>query len=203
MSHKNLVCLNLVFYLLILNMLFGNPQEAFSQEKIDFDVTAQCLPHSEIQAPQTLQVRFYYQTHRDQLPTLMSSLTVDGILNLSAQIIQWDSPQPSWVSTSFPGPPVKATLYCDDASGPKQIHLSYEKKRNLEILLSLNENPSSAKEIDDLNRMTSQSTLTVQPQGDFHNEYYLGSGSPNGYGLHFAIPIHSSHEIQTQIRFNF
>lgn len=192
----------IIYFILLFSLMgmFGRPISSQSSQASEWEVSAQCLSHSETSGPQGMQVRYMYQTHASGAQ-LQGFLTVDGGLNLPSSREGWDTPNQGWVSVLFKGPPIQSKLYCQDVLGPKTLHLSYYPHQGSKIYFSPQEMFSN-QELDFVDGGAPKSHMTLWPGGEAQNEYLAGAGTPNPYWLQFSVPIHSPHSIETAIRYS-
>jgi hypothetical protein len=171
------------------------------EESAEWSVSARCLPHAEVAAPQSIQIRVAFSTNREG-PELSALMAVHGIPDYSSStdIAYWGVPQRKWVSFIFGGPPITNKYFCQQDWGDKPLHLRYNQSNNLKLFLSIT-GALSDTELD-FRESSKKSVLVLHPQ-DGSTTYSAGTGTSNPYWLQFAIPIYGNSTAMTTLFCDF
>lgn len=184
--------------LLFLAALSLPPRWLESRETLDFDVVAQCLPHSAINHPEAMRLRFANTSTR-QGTVLDAFLSVDGAPELGTGMHRWDFPDEGWLSVLFEGPTVESELYCQDTTARKGLELSYYPQEKTRIFLA-RAAEFSQEELAGMDD-ASATVLEMNAEGPHGNRYRAGQGSSTPYWLQFSVPVHSQGSVETAIRY--
>jgi hypothetical protein len=190
----------IIIMIAVSTLILGHRQLAESQESIDLQISAHCLPHSEVSSPNSMSVRFFNRSTPEGTD-LKAFLSVDGRPDLVATDHRWDYPDKGSLSSLFPGPTVRAQTFCQTSPDTRAMHLSYYRQRGVRLFLSQTEG-FSMKELDAIDGPTS-SLLNLAPSGPYQNEYIAGNGDLSPYWLQFSLPVHSVPSLNTSIRYRF
>lgn len=179
----------------------ATPAQAITTETLDFDVGAQCSAHDEVQNPTSVSVLFMPTTTRGE-PQMSASLSVSGQPLQTAIDNRWGYPQETWHSVLFEGPAVTANSYCQSAVISKNLYVSYQPVQDVKISLS-KEATLSNTELDSVSSMVKKSFLVVKPRPSHGEQYAAGRETNAPYWLTFSVPVHSLHDIQTLLQYEF
>lgn len=171
------------------------------EESVEWTVSAMCLPHAEIAAPQTVQIRVAFSSTREG-PELSAFINVHGTPGFSGttSVAYWGVPQRRWVSFVFEGPPISNKYFCQTEWGDKQLHLWYSPTDTLKIYHSAAGEQSNI-ELDS-REVANRSVVALHSQGE-STTYSAGAGTLNPYWLQFAIPIYDSQSATTTLFLDF
>lgn len=170
-------------------------------ENLDFDVSANCSPHVDIESYDALTIRFVSKSLREG-PQMTAFLYAPQFPTESSLNQKWDFPLKQWHSVLFEGLPVTARFYCQESEETKDLHLSYYKDQEVKISLS-QEATLSSRELDAINMAGKRSFIAVHADSSKKEVYTAGKGTEHPYWLTFSIPVHSPHEIKTQLQYEF
>lgn len=184
--------------LFFLAALLLPPRWLESRQTLDFDVVAQCLPHSSMKHPKAMRLRFANTSTR-QGAVFGAFLSIDDAPELTASTNRWDFPDERWLSVLFEGPTVESELYCQTPDSRKALELSYYPHEKTRIFLARTAEFSHEElaGIDD----ASGTVLEMSAEGPYGNRYRAGQGSANPYWLQFSVPVHSQGSVETSIRY--
>ncbi len=193
----------LLFFVVLwmLAVLLGRQEEVYSSQNfMEWEVSAQCLPHSDLEVPQRAHIRYAYLPSMDAAAQVQAFLSVDGAPEVALTRYAWGDPSPGWISILFKGPAVRAHSYCQENQNDKLLSLSYSRKENLQVFLS-RAGEVSREELNPLDQFQ-RSTLHVPAQGSEHSEYSAGEGTSLPYWLQFSTPINFFSKEETVIKYN-
>lgn len=198
---KKMGCYIGLVVVMALHLLFLAPELSGREESVEWTVSALCLPHAEVAAPQMIQIRVAFSSTREG-PTLSAFMNVQGTPSFSntTSSAYWGVPQRKWVSFLFEGPPISNRYFCQTEWGDKQLHFRYAPASNLKIFFSLSGVPSGT-ELD-AQESARNSLLILHAQGD-STLYGAGTGTSNPYWLQFAIPIYDVQSATTTLFSDF
>lgn len=190
----------IVSQLTILSVLIGgffwilhNMQSSdAASDQMDFEVSAQCLPHSEINIPSFLQMQYGFVG--DAQGSVVHSLLRTGSEDIPHMAFRFGTPQRGWVSMIFPGPAVQANLYCQSSSSTQSFYLSGDRFSRMKLYLS-RDGGFSEEELAST-QMTQKTELRVTASGESQNQFRFGHNMENPYWLQFAVPVHEPVSLQ-------
>lgn len=176
------------------------PAESAS-DILEFDVSAECSPHSDVDGPETLAVLFIPATSRDA-PQLTATLTLPRLPLQTDLDHRWGYPERGWHSVLFAGPPVQARFFCQVAVENKTMRVSYYPETDVKIAFGLQPSLSN-NEIDTVNLPTNKSQMDVKSENGKTSVFSAGLNSVNPYYLTFSVPVHAPHDIKTTAQYEF
>lgn len=185
-----------------MTVLLGRQEIAYSsRNSVEWEMSAQCLPHSDLEVPQRMSVRYSYLPSVDAAAQVQAFLSVDGSPEVASTGYRWAIPSPDWISVIFRGPSARAHLYCQENRSDKLLSLSYSHKETLRIFLS-RAGDISQEELNPLDQF-SRSSLQVPAQGNEHSEYSAGEGTSLPYWLQFSTPVNFFSAGETVVKYHF
>jgi hypothetical protein len=185
----------------ILLLPWGIPPAEGVSDVLEFDVSAECSAHADINGPEAIVVLFTPVTSRDA-PQLTATLTVPQIGPQTALDHRWGYPESRWHSVLFAGPTVQARFFCQSAVENKTMRVSYYPEANVKIAFGV-QPALSVNELDTVNQPTHKSQMDVKSQNGKTSEFSAGVDSINPYYLTFSVPVHAPHDIKTTAQYEF
>lgn len=177
------------------------PVTAGALETLEFDASADCYPEADVNGPEALSVLFRPTTSRIEAAGFTASLSVSGELIQEAAGHRWDFPEEGWHSVFFEGPTITARFFCQESAPTKNLYISYQPEQDVKISLSQNQSLATS-ELDSMYSNVKKSLVTVIPNGN-DAFYSAGRGTQSPYWLTFSAPVHSSHDINTTVKYEF
>lgn len=180
--------------------VYSSPVEGAVAD-LEWDVSAECAPHTDVQGPQSMSVLFVPTASRDGIGSVSATLYPSGMSSESAIGQAWDFPQHGWHSVLFQGPPVTARFFCQDSQPKRNLAISYDRSTQVSIAASQTEK-LSRQELSPISSILPKNTLSILADPD--NPFYsAGAGTNNPYWLTISVPVHSAHEISTTVKYEF
>ncbi len=182
-------------------ILIRNLQRAESaSDSLDFEVAASCLPHSEIDLPSSLQLKYGF-VGTAQASSIEATLRT-GIDLYEPSDAKFGVPERGWVSIIFPGPVIRVNLYCQNIADSQPFYLSADRFSRMRIYLS--RNGSFSQEELASSQTIQKSELRVSGSGRYKNEFAFGKDTDQPYwlqfGLSFAEPLSLDGRINFEVR---
>lgn len=164
----------------------------------EWEVAALCESHIHISSPKNMITRFRYSSTASGID-IVGSLSVDGGVEQQSDQYRFGIPGSGWFSALFPGPRFESQTYCENRSDPKSLYLSYEKKEDLYLAGSAQPH-FGGEELPDL---TTQGVklIDISAGGEYFNDYRAGYETAHPYWLQIGIPVHSSGNMETSLRY--
>ena len=186
------------FFILLSVLLIRNIQQAeTATDSLDFEIAANCLPHSEVSLPAFLNLQYGF-VGKVQGSSVEASLRAGGDPYELTEF-RFGLPENGWVSMIFPGPVLQAKLYCQNLASTQPFYVSGDRFSKMKIYLS-RDGHFSDEELA-LNQNVQKSVLKAVGDGKYKNEFRLGRDTPNPYWLQFALPMTDALSIQGQLNF--
>lgn len=168
---------------------------------LEFDVSADCNPHVDIDGPEFIAVLFFPVTSRSGVGQLSATLFSQGNDPQASTAQSWDFPQQGWHSVLFPGPPVQARFFCQNALPTRNLAVTYDRSSDAKI--SLSQTPTiSTRELEQTG-LVSTAILSVPHDDEQTTFHSAGEGTNTPYWLTFSLPVHSKHNIETTVKYTF
>lgn len=185
--------------LLVLSLfLVRNIQQAESAtDSMDFEISASCFPHSEINLPPFLQLQ--YGVVGKVQGTAVESTLKAGVENYEQSDFKFGVPEKGWVSVIFPGPIVQAKLYCQNISDTQPFYFSADRFSKMKIFLS-RDGAFSEEELASPQSVQKNELRTVGT-GRYKNEFLFGKNTINPYWLQFGLPFSEPFSFDGHINF--
>ncbi len=171
---------------------------------VEFEVGAQCSPHSRISGPTRFMVKFAYLSKAEGV-NVTSFITTElggGPENIDVLWTGFDIPSKGYVSSIFPGADVKGEFFCQQKEAVKRLQFSYYPSANLKIGLSRNGSPTT-EEIDMIDSPKHRSVLDIYPASSETPTYEVGRGTNSPYWIQISLPIHAPPSLETTIQYGF
>ena len=186
------------FFILLSVFLIRNIQRAeTATDSLDFEIAANCLPHSEVSLPAFLNLQYGF-VGKVQGSSVEASLRAGGDPYELTEF-RFGLPENGWVSMIFPGPVLQTKLYCQNLASTQPFYVSGDRFSKMKIYLS-RDGHFSDEELA-LNQNVQKSVLKAVGDGKYKNEFRLGRDTPNPYWLQFALPMTDALSIQGQLNF--
>lgn len=183
----------------VLTLENGSWNTSLADTAAEWEVAALCEPHIRLSSPKNMTTRFRYNSTASGLD-ISGSLSVDGSGEQQSDQHRFGFPKRGWFSALFPGPRFEAQTYCENRSDPKSLYLSYEKKQ--ELYLAASPQPYfGGTELPDLTSQAGVKLMDIPASGEYFNDYQAGYETPHPYWLQIGIPVHSSGNMQTSLRY--
>lgn len=205
MRIKQAFALLLLFFVLFsevfLLLPYMTPAVLGVTEVVEWDIKARCLPHVSIESHDSFTVSFSHQSTSETV-IVSAQLSTPGLPTAQAIDHRWGFPQHAWHSVLFSGPLVTAKFFCQDYAEEKKLHLSYYPKTDLKLSLSSRQELSD-QELDTIDATGKKSFVAVRIKEDGSESFQAGQLTENPYYLTFSVPVHSRHDIDTILKYQF
>lgn len=174
---------------------------ANTSDTLEFDVSAQCDSHLQINGPNSLLVSTFFNVMASGTE-LQAFLIPDNGVKQEAQTYQWGFSNKNWYAILFAGPKVEAQFYCDPSATVKEMALSYYRGENFKISLG-NSEILSNDELDSETTTVKTSKVKLSQDPERDQSYSAGKDTVNPYWLTFSQYMHAPKRMETAVKYNF